>query len=103
VKIRKPRLNSFARPYWSPRRPNVTTRTAVTSRKPINIHSRYEMFSGASGFRPRPSKIAGSEISRMDEFSVAARMPTVVTDKATRRSWASEWCTDVLSFVSHAN
>ena len=32
-------------------------------------------------------KIAGSEISRMEEFSVAARMPTVVTDSAiaTRR------------------
>ena len=40
AKIRKPRLNSFARPYWSPSRPNVTTRTAVTSRKPISIHSR---------------------------------------------------------------
>ena len=32
VKIRKPRLNSFARPYWSPSLPKVTTRTAVTSR-----------------------------------------------------------------------
>jgi hypothetical protein len=31
-------------------------------------------------------KIAGSEISRIDEFSVAARMPTVVTESATRRS-----------------
>ena len=40
VKIRKPRLNSLARPYWSPSRPNVTTSTAVTSRKPISIHSR---------------------------------------------------------------
>ena len=32
VKIRKPRLNSLARPYWSPSRPKVTTSTAVTSR-----------------------------------------------------------------------
>ena len=32
VKIRKPRLNSRARPYMSPSRPNVTTSTAVTSR-----------------------------------------------------------------------
>ena len=40
VKIRKPRLKIFARPYWSPRRPKVTTSTAVTSRKPISIHSR---------------------------------------------------------------
>ena len=31
VKIAKPRLNSLARPYWSPSRPNVTTSTAVTS------------------------------------------------------------------------
>jgi hypothetical protein len=31
-------------------------------------------------------KIAGNEISKMDELSVAARMPTVVTDRAIRRS-----------------
>src|SRR4051795_5177747 len=61
------------------------------------------MFSGASGFRPSPLKIAGSEIKRMDELSVAARMPTVVTESATRRSWAAEWCTLFLSFVSHPN
>ena len=43
------------------------------------------MLAGASGLSPRPSKMAGSEISRMDELSVAARMPTVVTESATRR------------------
>jgi hypothetical protein len=31
-------------------------------------------------------KIAGSEISRIEELRVAARMPTVVTESATRRS-----------------
>ena len=31
VKIANPRLNSLARPYWSPSRPKVTTSTAVTS------------------------------------------------------------------------
>ena len=64
------------------------------------------MFDGASGSRPRPLKIAGSEISRIEEFRVAARMPTVVTDSAMRRSWAAD---DVrherrsLLFVSHPN
>ncbi len=51
------------------------------------------MFAGAKGSSPSPVKIAGSEISRMDAFSVAASMPTVVTLSATRRSCASEWCT----------
>ena len=45
------------------------------------------MFDGASGSRPSPRKIAGSEISRMEELRVAARMPTVVTDSAMRRAW----------------
>jgi hypothetical protein len=40
VKTAKPRLNTFALPYWSPSRPNVTTSTAVTSMKPISIQSR---------------------------------------------------------------
>src|SRR3954447_21862741 len=61
------------------------------------------MFSGASGSRPSPLKIAGREIRRMEELSVAARMPTVVTESATRRSWAAEWSTRFLSFVSHPN
>jgi hypothetical protein len=43
------------------------------------------MFAGASGFNPSPSKMAGNEISRIEEFRVAARMPTVVTDSAIRR------------------
>ena len=32
LKIAKPALNIFTRPYMSPRRPKVTTRTAVTTR-----------------------------------------------------------------------
>src|SRR5690348_17033943 len=52
------------------------------------------MFAGASGSRPSPLKIAGSEINRIEELSVAARMPTVVTESATRRSWTSLFRTD---------
>ena len=44
------------------------------------------MFAGASGSSPRPLKIAGNEISRIDAFNVAASMPTVVTLSATLRS-----------------
>ncbi|SBW28829.1 hypothetical protein FDG2_6054 [Candidatus Protofrankia californiensis] len=39
-KIAKPMLYMRTRPYMSPRRPKVTTRTAVTIRKPSIIHSR---------------------------------------------------------------
>ena len=40
VKTTKPRLYIRTRPYMSPRRPNPTTSTAVTTRKPMIIHSR---------------------------------------------------------------
>ena len=40
VKMAKPRLNIRTRPNMSPSRPKVTTSTAVTTRKPIIIHSR---------------------------------------------------------------
>ncbi len=40
VKTMKPRLYIRTRPYMSPRRPKGTTRTAVTTRYPISIHSR---------------------------------------------------------------
>jgi hypothetical protein len=40
VKIAKPRLYIRTRPNMSPRRPNDTTRTADTTRNPMNIHSR---------------------------------------------------------------
>ncbi len=40
VKTRNPMLYMRARPNMSPRRPKLTTRTAVTTRKPIIIHSR---------------------------------------------------------------
>ena len=38
VKTAKPRLYILTRPYMSPTRPRLTTSTAVTSRKPMNIH-----------------------------------------------------------------
>jgi hypothetical protein len=40
VKTAKPRLYILARPYMSPSRPKLTTSTAVTTRKPMIIHSR---------------------------------------------------------------
>ena len=40
VKIAKPMLYIRTRPNMSPSRPNDTTRTADTSRNPMNIHSR---------------------------------------------------------------
>ena len=40
VKTRKPRLYIRTRPNMSPSRPNDTTSTAVTTMKPMNIHSR---------------------------------------------------------------
>src|SRR5664279_4405406 len=48
------------------------------------------MLPGARGSSPRPPKMAGREISRIDAFNVAARMPTVVTPSATRRSWTAD-------------
>ena len=40
VKMAKPRLYILTRPKMSPIRPKVTTRTAVTTRYPMRIHSR---------------------------------------------------------------
>ena len=40
VNTAKPMLYMRARPYMSPSRPKLTTRTAVTTRKPIIIHKR---------------------------------------------------------------
>ena len=39
-KTAKPRVNIFTRPYMSPMRPKLTSRTAVQTMKPINIQSR---------------------------------------------------------------
>ncbi len=43
------------------------------------------MFAGCSGSMAMPRKIAGSEMSRMEEFSVAMSTPRVVFDSATQR------------------
>ena len=40
VKIANPMLYIRTRPNMSPSRPNDTTSTADTTRKPMNIHSR---------------------------------------------------------------
>ena len=39
-KMAKPSVNIFTRPYMSPIRPKLTSRTAVQTMKPISIHSR---------------------------------------------------------------
>jgi hypothetical protein len=41
------------------------------------------MFPGASGFRPMPRKMAGSEISTIEALMEASSAPNVVLDKAT--------------------
>ena len=41
------------------------------------------MLPGASGFSPMPRKMAGNEISTIEELMVASSMPTVVLDSAT--------------------
>jgi hypothetical protein len=40
VKTAKPRLNMRTRPYMSPRRPRLTSRTASTTRKPSSSQRR---------------------------------------------------------------
>ena len=40
------------------------------------------MLPGASGSRPIPRKIAGSEMITIDWLTVASRMPSVVLDRA---------------------
>ena len=70
------------RPNMSPRRPKLTTSTAVTTRKPISIHSRIVVLPGCSGLTPMPRKMFGRAMSTMDELTVAISMPRVVLDRA---------------------
>ena len=44
VKMAKPKLNILTLPNMSPRRPKLTTRTAVTARKPRISQSRKKLF-----------------------------------------------------------
>ena len=78
----KPMLYMRTRPNMSPRRPKLTTSTAVTTRKPIIIHSRIVVLPGWRGLMPMPRKMSGRAISMMDELTVAISMPSVVFDKA---------------------
>jgi hypothetical protein len=66
----------------SPTRPRLTTRTAVTSVNPRNVHRKYEVLPGVSGLSLMPRNSAGSEMSRIDWLMVTIRMPSVVLDKA---------------------
>ena len=81
-KIAKPMLNMRTRPNMSPRRPKLTTSTAVTTMKPIIIHSRMVVLPGCSGLIPMPRKMFGSAISTMDELTVTISTPSVVLDRA---------------------
>ena len=82
AKMAKPMLYMRTRPNMSPRRPKLTTSTAVTTRKPMIIHSRIVVLPGWSGLMPMPRKMSGRAISMMDELMVAISMPSVVFDKA---------------------
>src|ERR1019366_5586535 len=82
VKTAKPRLYMRTRPYMSPTRPKLTTRTAVTRMKPIKIHRKYDVLPGASGCILIPRKTSGNEISRIDWLIVTMRIPSVVFDSA---------------------
>ena len=82
VNTAKPRLYMRTRPYMSPTRPKLTTRTAVTSRNPMRIHKKYEVLPGASGCSLMPRNMAGSEMSKIEVLIVTMRMPRVVFESA---------------------
>ena len=81
-KIAKPMLNMRTRPNMSPRRPKLTTSTAVTTMNPIISHSKRVVLPGCSGLMPMPRKISGIAISTMDELMVTISTPSVVLDRA---------------------
>ena len=77
-----PRLNIRTRPNMSPRRPKLTTSTAVTTRYPMISHSSRLVLPGCSGLTPMPRKMSGSAISMIEALIVAIRTPRVVFDRA---------------------
>src|SRR5580658_426463 len=82
VNTAKPRLYIRTRPYMSPTRPKLTTRTAVTNRNPMKTHKKYEVLEGVNGFNRMPRKMSGREIKRMDWLIETITMPSVVFDRA---------------------
>ncbi len=82
VKIAKPRLYIRTRPNMSPTRPRLTTSTEVTSKNPIRIQRKYEVFSGASGSISIPRKMSGRAMRRIELLIVTIRMPMVAFDSA---------------------
>jgi hypothetical protein len=66
----------------SPTRPRLTTRTAVTSVKPMNTQRKYEVFDGIRGLSWMPRNRAGNEISKIDWLIVTIKIPSVVFDSA---------------------
>src|SRR5579864_9168993 len=66
----------------SPRRPRLTTSTAVTIVKPRIIHSMYFVLLGASGSTRTPLKIEGSPISTIVVSIVTIRVASTVFESA---------------------
>ena len=82
VKTANPRLYIRTRPNMSPTRPRLTTSTAVTSKKPMKTHRKYDVLDGVRGLRLIPRKMSGSDISRMDWLIVTISTPSVVLERA---------------------
>jgi hypothetical protein len=82
VKTAKPRLYIRTRPNMSPTRPRLTTSTAVTSKKPMKTHRKYEVLEGVKGLSEMPRKMSGSDMSKMDWLIVTIKTPSVVLDRA---------------------
>ena len=79
-KIAKPMLNIRTRACRRGGRSSQST--AVTTMKPIIIHSRMVVLPGCSGLMPTPRKMFGNAISTMDELTVTISTPSVVLDRA---------------------
>ena len=82
VKTANPRLYILTRPNMSPTRPKLTTSTAVTNRKPIISHRKYDVLPAARGFKWIPRKMSGKEIRVMEALMVTMSTPMVVFVRA---------------------
>ena len=82
VNTANPKLYIRTRPNMSPTRPRLTTKTAVTSKNPMNTHRKYEVLDGVRGLREMPRKISGNDMSRIDWLIVTINTPSVVLERA---------------------
>ena len=67
----------------SPRRPNVVTKTLVTTKKPRIIHNKKKLLPASRGLMSMPRKMSGRAISVMVPSMVAMSIPKVEMNKAT--------------------